>query len=97
MPCVHSTRSASAHGALPRRIDAGDLQAALHGQRELWRDLLYSAAGGFDLPRSYLLDWAVAIYTDHAGGAAPRRLCRHGGGQGKERGAACRASALRRV
>lgn len=44
-------------------IDAGDLQAAVEGQRELWRDLLYSAEGGFDLPRSYLLDWAVAIYV----------------------------------
>ena len=47
----------------PDEIDAGDLQAAVHGQREIWRDVLYSAAGGFDMPRSYLLDWAVAIYV----------------------------------
>ena len=45
----------------PQEIDAGDLQAAVDGQRELWRDLLYSAAGGFDLPTSYLVDWAVSI------------------------------------
>ena len=47
----------------PDEIDAGDLQAAVVGQRDLWRDLLYCAAGGFDLPPSYLLDWAVAIYV----------------------------------
>jgi hypothetical protein len=40
----------------PDKIDAADLQVAVHGQRALWRDLLCSAAGGFDLPRSYLLD-----------------------------------------
>ena len=49
--------------SFPDEIDAGDLQAAVDGQRELWRDLLYSAAGGFDLHQSYLLDWAVAIYV----------------------------------
>ena len=47
----------------PDEIDAGDLQAAVDGQRELWCNLLYSAVGGFDLPPTYLLDWAVAIYV----------------------------------
>jgi len=47
----------------PDEIDAGDLQAAVDGQRELWRLRLYSATGGFQLPPSYRLDWAVAIYV----------------------------------
>ena len=44
-------------------IDAGDLRAAVDGQREEWRVLLYSPEGGFNLPKSYKLDWAIAIYV----------------------------------
>ena len=44
-------------------IDAEDLRAAVDGQREEWRVLLYSPEGGFNLPKSYKLDWAIAIYV----------------------------------
>ena len=44
-------------------IDAEDLRAAVDGQREEWRVLLYSPEGGFNLPQSYKLYWAIAIYV----------------------------------
>ena len=47
----------------PGEIDAEILKAVVDGQRKLWRNVLYSATGGFDLPPSYKLDWAVAIYV----------------------------------
>ena len=43
-------------------IDLDDLQAVIDDKRAEWREFLYSEAGGFNLPRSYPLDYAVAIY-----------------------------------
>ena len=40
-------------------INDGDLQAAVDGQRMIWRTELYDPAGDFKLPKSYLVDWAV--------------------------------------
>ena len=44
-------------------INAGDLQAAVDGQRMIWRTELYDPAGDFKLPKSYLVDWAACIYA----------------------------------
>ena len=43
-------------------IDFEDVMANVEGQREVWEELLYSPDGPFKLPRSYPLDFAVAIY-----------------------------------
>eukprot|EP00966_Prymnesium_polylepis_P051334 1187984-Prymnesium_polylepis.1 len=42
--------------------DLDDVEAAIDDKRAEWRELIYSEAGGFNLPRSYPLDYAVAIY-----------------------------------
>ena len=43
-------------------IDLDDLKAVIDDKRAEWRNLIYSEAGGFNLPHSYPLDYAVAIY-----------------------------------
>ena len=44
-------------------IDLEDLEAVIEGKCEEWALLLYSASGGFRLPASYRVDFAVAIYV----------------------------------
>ena len=44
-------------------IDADGLDAVVEGKREEWADVLYSADGGFDLPTSYPIDYAIAIHV----------------------------------
>ena len=39
-----------------------DLTAVIDDKRAEWRDELYSADGVFKLPRTYLLDFAIAIH-----------------------------------
>ena len=43
-------------------LDVDLLEEIVEGKREEWQDVLYSPAGGFNLPASYGLDFAVAIY-----------------------------------
>ena len=43
-------------------FDLDDLEAVIEDKRAEWRELIYSEAGGFNLPRSYPLDYAVAIH-----------------------------------
>ena len=39
------------------------LEEIVEGKREEWKDFIYISAGGFKLPASYSLDFAVAIYV----------------------------------
>lgn len=43
-------------------VDQEDLDAVIDGQRDAWGEELYLPAGRFHLPRSYPLDYAVAIH-----------------------------------
>ena len=45
------------------QVDPGLLRAVIEGMREDWEELLYSAEGAFNLPKSYPLDYAVAIHV----------------------------------
>ena len=44
-------------------VDVDLLEEIVEGKREEWKDFIYSPAGGFKLPASYRLDFAVAIYV----------------------------------
>jgi len=44
-------------------VDLDDLEAVIEGKREECSSLLYSDSGGFRLPSSYPVDFAVAIYV----------------------------------
>jgi hypothetical protein len=49
--------------SFPDEIDEAVMKAVVDGQHGIWRNVIYSDNGGFDLPQSYKLDWAVAIYV----------------------------------
>jgi hypothetical protein len=44
-------------------VDVDLLEEIVEGKREEWQDVLYTPAGGFNLPPSYRPDFAVAIYV----------------------------------
>ena len=44
-------------------VDVDLLEVIVKGKREEWKDFIYSPAGGFKLPASYRLDFAVAIWV----------------------------------
>jgi len=44
-------------------VDVDILEVIIKGKREEWKDFIYSLAGGFNLPASYRLDFAIAIYV----------------------------------
>ena len=44
-------------------VDVDLLEEIIKGKREEWEDCIYSAAGGFKLPASYRIDFAIAIYV----------------------------------
>jgi hypothetical protein len=44
-------------------VDVDLLEEIVEGKREEWQDFIYSAAGDFNLPPSYGLDFAIAIYV----------------------------------
>jgi hypothetical protein len=48
--------------ALDGKVDVDLLEEVVKGKREEWVDFIYSPAGGFKLPASYRLDFAIAIY-----------------------------------
>jgi hypothetical protein len=42
--------------------DLEDLEAVIEDKREEWAEFIYSEASGFNLPRTYPLDYAVGIH-----------------------------------
>ena len=48
---------------LDGKVDVDLLEEIVKGKREEWKDFIYSPAAGFNLPASYWLDFAIAIYV----------------------------------
>jgi hypothetical protein len=44
-------------------VDVDLLEVIVAGKREEWKDFIYTPAGGFNLPASYSVDFAVAIHV----------------------------------
>ena len=49
--------------AIFSEIDMEDLMVVVDGKSNEWKNFLYSPTSGFNLPKSYPLDFAVAIYA----------------------------------
>jgi hypothetical protein len=48
---------------LDGKVNVDLLEEIVKGKREEWKDFIYSPAAGFNLPASYMLDSAIAIYV----------------------------------
>ena len=49
--------------ALDGKVDVDLLEEIIKGKRDEWMDFIFSPASGFNLPPSYALDFAIAIYV----------------------------------
>jgi hypothetical protein len=49
--------------ALNGKVDVDLLEEIIKGKRAEWMDFIFSPASGFNLPPSYALDFAIAIYV----------------------------------
>jgi hypothetical protein len=78
-------------------IDMADLEAVIEDKRAEWRNELYSDGGSYQLPRTYLLDFAIAIHLYTLSDPAVHKVINRAMFNPQRRGAAAAAAAAAAV
>ena len=74
-------------------IDMADLEAVIEDKRAEWRNELYSDGGSYQLPRTYMLDFAIAIHLYTLSDPAVHKVINRAMFNPQRRGAAAAAAA----